>query len=134
MLNRAAWMRRVVGAIEKRPKLLFLIRLAPYPYNLLNAVLAASPSLSFKTYFTCTALSLFKLIVHTAAGSTIHQFADSTSEQAQEGNDLMKWWTSLGVVLSIGIFVYLSYLAKKTVEEQSEDTLIGEMRQVQGSR
>lgn len=136
MLNRAAWMRRVVAAIDKRPTLLFLIRLAPYPYNLLNAVLAASPTLTFKTYFNCTALSLFKLIIHTSAGSTIHHFAESASavHSDNEDQDLMRWWSYLGLLLSIGIFGYLSYLAKRTVEEQAEDTLIGEMRQVQGSR
>jgi len=138
MLNRAAWMRRVVVAIDKRPTLLFLIRLAPYPYNLLNAVLAASPTLTFKTYFNCTALSLFKLIIHTTAGSTIHHFAESASAHAapsdDEDQELMRWWSYLGLLLSIGIFGYLSYLAKKTVEGQAEETLIGEMRQVQGSR
>jgi uncharacterized membrane protein YdjX (TVP38/TMEM64 family) len=35
------YLKRVVRAIEKRPKLLFLIRLAPYPYNVMNCLLAA---------------------------------------------------------------------------------------------
>jgi uncharacterized membrane protein YdjX (TVP38/TMEM64 family) len=133
MLNRAAWMRRVLIAIDKRPTLLFLIRLAPYPYNLLNAVLAASPSLTFQTYFNCTALSLFKLIIHTSAGSAIQHFAEGaqTSSTDEDGNDLMRYWSYIGLILSIGIFGYLSYLAKKTVEEQAEEGLIGEMREVE---
>jgi len=134
MLDRAAWMRRVLIAIDKRPTLLFLIRLAPYPYNLLNAVLAASPSLNFKTYFSCTALSLFKLIIHTSAGSAIQHFAESASSNGEEdGNDLMRYWSYVGLILSIGLFGYLSYLAKKTVEEQAEEGMIGEMRQVEAS-
>ena len=67
VLNGTGWVKRVVRAIERRPQLLFLIRVAPYPYNLMNAVLAVSPTLTFKTYFVCTALSLFKVslqIVH----------------------------------------------------------------------
>jgi uncharacterized membrane protein YdjX (TVP38/TMEM64 family) len=35
------YLKRVVRAIERRPKLLFLIRLAPYPYNVMNCLLAA---------------------------------------------------------------------------------------------
>jgi len=129
MLNRAAWMRRVVSAIEKQPTLLFLIRLAPYPYNLLNAILAAAPSLTFQTYFCCTALSLFKLIIHTWAGSAIHSFAKSKSgEEGEEENQVVRYWTYFGLLLSIGLFGYLSYLAKKTVEEQAE---ANEMREVE---
>jgi uncharacterized membrane protein YdjX (TVP38/TMEM64 family) len=146
MLSRAAWMRRVLIAIDRRPTLLFLIRLAPYPYNLLNAVLAASPTLTFKTYVSCTALSLFKLIIHTWAGSAIQHFAGSASVSVpsdkdsvgggeEEGNELVRYWTYFGLLLSIGIFAYLSYLAKKTVEEQAEaEEGFGEMRQVQGTR
>jgi len=124
MLNRAAWMRRVVSAIEKQPTLLFLIRLAPYPYNLLNAILAAAPSLTFQTYFCCTALSLFKLIIHTWAGSAIHSFAEGTKGDGE--NEVVRYWTYFGLLLSIGLFGYLSYLAKKTVEKQAET----EMREV----
>jgi hypothetical protein len=65
----------VVRAIEKRPKLLFMVRLAPYPYNVMNALLAASPTLTFKTYTLCTALSLCKVIIHTTIGASIHSFA-----------------------------------------------------------
>ena len=58
--------KRVIRAIDKRPKLLFLIRLAPYPYNVMNCLLAASTTLTLKTYTVCTALSLFKVIIHTS--------------------------------------------------------------------
>ena len=131
MLKRAGWMRRVVSAIEKQPTLLFLIRLAPYPYNLLNAILAAAPSLTFKTYFCCTALSLFKLIIHTWAGSAIRNFAESASSpKDEEENHVVRYWTYFGLFLSIGLFAYLSYLAKKTVEEQADESAVNEMREV----
>lgn len=35
------YLKRVVRAIERRPKLLFLIRVAPYPYNVMNCLLAS---------------------------------------------------------------------------------------------
>src|SRR5258707_11183981 len=74
-LSSATSVKRVVRAIEKRPQLLFLIRLAPYPYNVMNCLLGASPTLTLRTYLVCTALSLFKVIIHTTLGSSIHSFA-----------------------------------------------------------
>ena len=75
LLNQSGGLKRVVHAIEKRPQLLFLVRLAPYPYNLLNTLLASSPTLTLRTYVMCTALPLFKLLVHTALGSSIQSFS-----------------------------------------------------------
>ncbi|KAJ7499080.1 hypothetical protein FB451DRAFT_1204182 [Mycena latifolia] len=73
-LESACTIKRVVRAVEKRPKLLFLVRLAPYPYNVMNCLLAASPTLTLKTYTVCTAASLFKVIIHTSLGASIHSF------------------------------------------------------------
>jgi uncharacterized membrane protein YdjX (TVP38/TMEM64 family) len=124
--------RRVVRAIEKRPKLLFLVRLAPYPYNVMNCLLAASPTLTFKTYTLCTALSLFKVIIHTSLGASIHSFADyDAAHKAQQDDDdasnahsLARIWTIFGVLLCVAIFVYLSIVARRAVDEEigQEDT------------
>ncbi|CEH18353.1 Predicted membrane protein [Ceraceosorus bombacis] len=75
LLNKSGGLRKVVRAIEKQPKLLFLVRLAPYPYNLMNTLLASSPTLTLKTYTLCTAVALPKLLVHTGLGTTIKNFA-----------------------------------------------------------
>lgn len=75
LLNQSGGLKKVVRAIEKRPKLLFLVRLAPYPYNLMNTLLASSPTLTLKTYTMCTALALPKLLVHCGLGTTIKNFA-----------------------------------------------------------
>jgi uncharacterized membrane protein YdjX (TVP38/TMEM64 family) len=40
LLARSGGLKKVVRAIEKRPKLLFLIRLSPYPYNVTLPVLS----------------------------------------------------------------------------------------------
>lgn len=120
--------KRVVRAIEKRPKLLFLIRLAPYPYNVMNCLLAASPTLTLRTYTLCTALSLFKLIIHTSIGSSIRSFAQyhvvkpgQTAPVAEEENTLGHYSTVIGIALCIVIFVYLSYVARRAVDDELED-------------
>ncbi|KAG9025840.1 hypothetical protein FRB95_009692 [Tulasnella sp. JGI-2019a] len=126
--------KRAIRAIEKQPKLLFLIRLSPYPYNLMNALLATS-RISFTTYTTCTALSLFKVIVHTTIGASIHSFSeyhthttdgDSTESGNDEGDgDMSKVWTVVGIVLCVSLLVYLSWVARRAVDdaEDEEDCL-----------
>lgn len=121
--------KRVVHAIEKRPKLLFLIRLAPYPYNVMNCLLAASPTLTLHTYTVCTALSLFKVIIHTSIGASIHSFknyhnnADSSLHHDDEtATDMMgRVWTFLGIFLCVLILVYLSVVARRAVDDELDD-------------
>lgn len=136
LLSHTISLKRVVRAIEKRPKLLLLIRVAPYPYNLMNVLLASSHTLSFETYFTCTALSLIKVLIHTSVGSGIHSFAgyhavlpegldggeDGIGRSDEPENDgLAKAWTVTGIVLCFAIFVYLSYVARRAVDDELED-------------
>lgn len=129
--------KRIVHAIERRPKLLFLIRLAPYPYNVLNCLLAASTTLTLQTYTICTALSLFKVIIHTSLGASIHSFKDyhvinsnpdlsgnvggSGGETEDSANTISRMWTVIGVALCIGIFVYLLHVARKAVDDELGD-------------
>ncbi|KAI0676890.1 hypothetical protein C8Q78DRAFT_960662 [Trametes maxima] len=122
--------KRIVRAIENNPKLLFLIRLAPYPYNVMNCLLAASPSLTLRTYTICTALSLPKLIIHTSIGSSIHSFASYhvtrpagsvPASTEDEGSTLSHYSTIAGLVLCLAIFVYLSYITRKAVDEELQD-------------
>ncbi|KAI0829473.1 hypothetical protein BC628DRAFT_1315049 [Trametes gibbosa] len=122
--------KRIVRAIENNPKLLFLIRLAPYPYNVMNCLLAASPSLTLRTYTICTALSLPKLIIHTSIGSSIHSFASyhvarpagaPSNEDDDAGSALSHYSTIVGIVLCLAIFVYLSYITRKAVDEELQD-------------
>lgn len=115
-------------AIEKRPKLLFLIRLAPYPYNVMNCLLAASPTLSLHTYTVCTALSLFKVIIHTSLGASIHSFREyhietprKDAQEDQSADTVARMWTGAGILLCILILVYLSIVARRAVDEELED-------------
>ncbi|KZV69121.1 hypothetical protein PENSPDRAFT_581469 [Peniophora sp. CONT] len=120
---------RVCRAIEKRPALLFLIRLAPYPYNVMNCLLAASPTLSFRTYVSCTALSLFKVYIHTYLGASIHSFAEYHAHASEHGKQdespLGMYYTVGGVALCVGIIIYLAIVARRAVdcELDGEDEL-----------
>ncbi|KAF9484007.1 hypothetical protein BDN70DRAFT_928796 [Pholiota conissans] len=125
-LQSYATIKRVVRAIEKRPKLLFLIRLAPYPYNVMNCLLAASPTLTLHTYTVCTALSLFKVIIHTSVGASIHSFRDyhmdPDASRVDKGADMMsRLWTILGILLCVLILVYLSVVARRAVDDELDD-------------
>ncbi|KZO93235.1 hypothetical protein CALVIDRAFT_486231 [Calocera viscosa TUFC12733] len=119
--------KKVIRAIEKRPKLLFLIRLAPYPYNMMNVLLSSSPYLTLSTYTLVTALSLFKCLIYTYVGSAIHSFADyHTKTPGHKGQHttqqrIMHLWGIIGVILCVGIMVYLMYLARRAVNEVDED-------------
>jgi uncharacterized membrane protein YdjX (TVP38/TMEM64 family) len=127
--------KRVVRAIEKSPRLLFLIRLAPYPYNVMNCLLAASPTLTLGTYTACTALSLFKVIIHTSLGASIHSFKDYHVPDQNLGvvedggaNTVARAWTVIGIGLCIVILIYLSVVARRAVDEEldgeeSEETI-----------
>lgn len=88
LLNKSGGLKKVVRAIEKRPKLLFLVRLAPYPYNLMNTLLASSPTLTLQTYTLCTALALPKLLVHCALGTSIKNFAAYNGAGADQRSPL----------------------------------------------
>ncbi|KAL6299111.1 hypothetical protein BKA93DRAFT_742866 [Sparassis latifolia] len=124
-LSSTLTIKRVVRAIEKRPKLLFLIRLAPYPYNVMNCLLAASPSLSLRAYTLCTALSLLKLIIHTTIGSSIHSFADyhvaRPGAPPHQESALGRYSSIAGIALCVAIFVYLSYITRVAVEDGLAD-------------
>lgn len=141
LLTHTGSLKRVVRAIERRPRLLFLVRLAPYPYNLLNTLLASSHVLTFSTYMGCTALALPKLLVHTSVGASLESFAGYQTERAPSGagstggapahggsqaSTLHRVASSVGVLLCVGIFVYLCYMTRCAVDEL-DDSSVGDM-------
>lgn len=76
----------------------------------------------------CTALSLFKVIIHTSLGASIHSFRDyhvdnrSGDDSDDNGaNAIAQLWTMLGIFLCIAIFVYLSIVARRAVDEELEE-------------
>jgi hypothetical protein len=130
--------------IPAKPHLLLLIRIAPYPYNLLNVILASSPTLSLRTYTGCTAISLLKVILHTWFGSGIHDISELHRAPSPTGQDTVHhggghggqgqnkhvpgdhgldphrddvkfYWTWGGLSLCVVLFVYLHHVAKKAL-------------------
>ncbi|KAH9963169.1 hypothetical protein BC827DRAFT_1087732, partial [Russula dissimulans] len=127
-LSSTTSVKRVVRAIEKRPQLLFLIRLAPYPYNVMNCLLGASPTLTLRTYLVCTALSLFKVIIHTTLGSSIHSFAQHGSSSPSDGgagteeeHQIDFYAKIVGVILVVGVAIYIAVVARKAVNDELGD-------------
>jgi len=125
-LSSTITVKRVVRAVERRPKLLFLIRLAPYPYNVMNCLLAASPTLTLRTYTLCTGLSLFKVIIHTSMGASIASFKDYHVVDPNKANEphehtAAELWTAFGIVLCIAILIYISIVARKAVDNELDD-------------
>ena len=126
---------RAVRAVSKNPKLLFLVRLAPYPYNIMNVLLAACPSLTMRRYVGCTALSLLKVGIHTSIGAGIHSFTgyygvlpedETHPEHNDSPSDLARWSTGIGIVLCILLLVYLGYIARRAVDGELEGEEYGE--------
>lgn len=121
------------------------MRLAPYPYNLMvrnarpglrcfaeshlsqNTLLASSPTLTLKTYTTCTALALPKLLVHTGIGTTIKNFAAYNGAEAQKEapSDTARTLKSVagvvGIGLCVGVFFYIFSIASAAVDELDSD-------------
>ncbi|KAF5363585.1 hypothetical protein D9756_000546 [Leucocoprinus leucothites] len=98
------------------------------PYNVMNCLLAASPSLTLHTYTVCTALSLFKVIIHTSLGASIHSFRDyhvqasrKDTEEDQSADTVARMWTGAGILLCILILVYLSIVARRAVDDELDD-------------
>ncbi|KAG8794417.1 hypothetical protein FRC16_010527 [Serendipita sp. 398] len=124
---------RTVQAVSRNPKLLFLVRFAPYPYNVMNVLLAASPSLRWRTYIGCTAASLLKVVIHTSIGNGIRSFKayhgvgegqgidNETTASEQRSHDLAKWSTGVGVVLCFLLLLYLGHVARRAVDHELED-------------
>ncbi|KAJ1018547.1 hypothetical protein NDA16_004829 [Ustilago loliicola] len=131
LLNKSGGLKKVVRAIEKQPKLLFLVRLAPYPYNLMNTLLASSPTLTLRTYVTCTALALPKLLIHTGLGTSIKNFAayngavegqsKEDAEASQTAENVKKWAGLVGIGLCVGIMIYLLSVARRAVDELDDE-------------
>jgi uncharacterized membrane protein YdjX (TVP38/TMEM64 family) len=126
---------RTVRAVSKNPKLLFLVRLAPYPYNVMNVLLAACPSLTLRRYVGCTGLSLLKTVIHTSIGAGIHSFTgyygvspeDGTDpEHSDSSSDLARWSTGIGIALCILLLIYLGYVARRAVDGELEGDDCGE--------
>ncbi|WFD20772.1 hypothetical protein MCAP1_003026 [Malassezia caprae] len=124
LLMHAGPLKRVVRAIERQPRLLFLVRLAPYPYNLLNTLLASSHVLTFRTYIVCTAVALPKLLVHTNLGASIKNFAtyQASTHNSSRADRVRQLAGGAGLVLCVALFLYLYSAARDAVDNLDDES------------
>lgn len=109
--------------------------------------MAASPTLKLRTYTICTALSLPKVIIHTSLGASIHSFKDyhavtpsdgngnspaaaggTAAEGENEANRVARMWTVTGILLCVGIMVYLGIVARRAVDDELDESGSSEER------
>ncbi|KAF9179412.1 hypothetical protein BGZ51_006932 [Haplosporangium sp. Z 767] len=114
-------LKAVVRTVERRGfRLLVLIRLAPYPYNIMNALLSAT-HIPLSTFTLATAISLVKLSLHVYIGSTLSSFAghdDDDGEkdpQAEHGRKLKMVVMFFSMLVGIGVGAYVWLVAKREI-------------------
>ncbi|KAF9975000.1 hypothetical protein BGZ73_001453 [Actinomortierella ambigua] len=127
-------MKSVIRAVEKRGfKMLLLIRLAPYPFNLMNALFSAT-HIPFFTYFAGTAVSLVKLALHVYIGSTLSSLIgtpttpppsdggdDTPPPPAEDGSRALKIVVMVfSMILAIVVGAYVWNIALKEIEEMEQ--------------
>ncbi|RGB25204.1 snare associated Golgi protein [Rhizophagus diaphanus] len=129
VLRKHKSMNAIIKAVEKKGfKLLFLIRLAPYPYNVLNTLLSAT-HLSLQTFIGATALSLFKLMIHVWIGSKLSSF--SIQYTFKETSELLKVGLMVvGISIGIGVIIYVWISAKKVIKEVEQDEIINDNKEI----
>jgi hypothetical protein len=102
----------------------------------MNCLLAASPTLTLHTYTVCTALSLFKVIIHTSIGASIHSFRDYHNDPDASSSDddttidmMNRVWTFVGIFLCVLILVYLSIVARRAVDDELDDGPVSDVEE-----
>ncbi|KAI8878168.1 hypothetical protein K501DRAFT_259041 [Backusella circina FSU 941] len=126
MLSKYPNLEAVVKAVEKKGfKLFLLIRLSPYPFNLLN-IFFATTDMSLFQFAAGTALSLLKIALHIYIGANLTSFAkmvlgdeEELSEKEQHVQNVRYFSMALGFALTFGVMAYIYHIAKKVVKEVS---------------
>ncbi|KAG9068114.1 hypothetical protein KI688_011707 [Linnemannia hyalina] len=101
--------------------LLVLIRLAPYPFNVMNAILSAT-HIPLSTYIVATAISLTKLALHVYIGSTLSTLTggdgddtDPEKDPNNHGKRVKVFIMVMGIILGIGVGAYVWAVAKREI-------------------
>ncbi|KAG0025367.1 hypothetical protein BGZ82_010064 [Podila clonocystis] len=134
LINKNQSLKSVVRTVEKRGfKLLFLIRLAPYPYNVLNLALSLT-HIPITTFAAATALSLLKLSLHVYIGSTLSTLTtppptdgENTPDPNAGSKPLRIFVLVAGIILGVIVGAYIGLLAKREID-QSESARLDRLR------
>ncbi|KAI9274378.1 snare associated Golgi protein-domain-containing protein [Phascolomyces articulosus] len=114
----------VVRAVEKSGfKLFLLIRISPYPFNILNVLFAAT-DISLKDFALGTAISLTKIALHIYIGSSFTSFAkrilgdDSDLTDDERTAETIRIVSAIaGSILSFGVMIYIYIITKRAVAQ-----------------
>ncbi|KAJ3036559.1 hypothetical protein HK097_003807 [Rhizophlyctis rosea] len=101
-------------------KLSILIRLAPYPYNLLNILFSAT-SITLSQYTLATSISLLKLLIYVYIGSTIADLALGDTKLTPARILLM----SVGIIIGAGVLIYMTMAVHKVVARKAAEEAVG---------
>ncbi|KAI9033829.1 snare associated Golgi protein-domain-containing protein [Phycomyces nitens] len=118
----------VVKAVEKKGfKLFILIRLSPYPFNMLNMLFAAT-DISLYHFTLGTAITLTKIALHVYIGANLTSFAKHVLGEEEEltdeekRSDMVRYIAAgVGSILAFGVMGYVYVVAKQAVKEASEE-------------
>ncbi|KAJ1922172.1 Tlg2-vesicle protein [Mycoemilia scoparia] len=104
-------------------KLLLFVRMAPYPFNIMNLLLSAT-NISIYHYIAATAISLVKLLFYVYIGSNVSALADLLMEDSDDGNSSHKKISTLklvlllsGGIIAVATMIYIMFLARRRIEK-----------------
>ncbi|KAJ1660281.1 Tlg2-vesicle protein [Dispira simplex] len=109
-----------VQAIElKGFKLLLLIRLSPYPFNLVNALLSGT-QIPLKSFALATAVSLIKLNTHVYIGANLTTFSNAIFERRSPWQVVLM---VMGLCVGVGVVVYIYRITQRMVDNMADIAL-----------
>lgn len=124
MLSKYPNLEAVVRAVEKKGfKLFLLIRLSPYPFNLLNVLFAAT-EISLAHFAAGTAITLLKIGLHVYIGANLTSFAkhilgedENMTEGEIRAEKVKTFAVVVGSIISFAVMAYIYRVAKAAVKE-----------------
>ncbi|ORX51720.1 hypothetical protein DM01DRAFT_1337220 [Hesseltinella vesiculosa] len=129
LMKRHPNLEAVVRAVERKGfKLFVLIRLSPYPFNLLNVMFAAS-DISLAHFAFGTALSLLKIALHVYIGANLTSFSkhilgedEDLTDSEKQAQTVMEISAVVGGVLATGVMVYVYVVANRAIKEMQAES------------
>jgi uncharacterized membrane protein YdjX (TVP38/TMEM64 family) len=103
----------IVHAVENEGfRLFFFMRLAPYPYNLMNSLFGAS-RVTFVQFSLATLLTLPKLSLDIAVGANLDKISDSLLDKPT----VLNWAIFVGlVVVAVGTIVWIVWIGRRAIQ------------------
>jgi hypothetical protein len=113
-------------SLHTNEQLFVLIRLSPYPFNLLNVLFAAT-DISLFHFALGTAITLLKIALHVYIGANLTSFAkhilgqDGNMTEGQIRAEKVKTFALVvGSFITFGVMAYIYRVAKHAVKEANE--------------